>query len=70
MVTETVSDIMYRFYDEIFHSHTIWVYNLETLDEIDRILEYANECLIEISKTYNSKQLHFTPTVRLQFVRT
>ena len=37
----------------------------QTLKEIDRILEYSNECLADISKTYNSKQWMFNEKIRL-----
>ena len=65
MVIETITDIIYRFHDEIKREE--WVYNKETLNEIDRILIYANECLVDISKTYNSKQLSFNNVARLNF---
>jgi hypothetical protein len=63
MVIVTTTDILFRFYDEM--SNTNWTYNLETLGEIDRILDYTNECLADISKTYNSKLLKFNEKVRL-----
>ena len=63
MVIITSTDIIHRFYNEMLVE--TWVYNIETLKEIDRILEYANNCLIDISKTYNSKQLVFNEFIRL-----
>ena len=68
----TVTDILYRFDDAvqaIGFSHSSdgekqRVYDI--LKEIDRIREYVNECLAEISKTYGSKQLHIMETMRLR----
>ena len=63
MVIVTTTDIIHRFYNEMMV--LTWVYNIETLKELDRIVEYANECLAEISKTYNSKLLKFNEKIRL-----
>lgn len=63
MVVETVVDILHRFYEEIGKPE--WAGNIETLNEINQIIDYANECLNDISKTYNSKTLQINQQVRL-----
>jgi hypothetical protein len=62
-------DIMYRFsdsveklnieqlsHDEIYNDSEIE--NKRILDEIDTIVDYANECLTLISRVYVAKRLH------------
>jgi len=63
MVIVTSTDILHRFNDELIKS--TWVYNIDILLEIDKIIEYSNDCLLDISKTYNSKQLSFNNKLRL-----
>jgi hypothetical protein len=72
MLNTTVTDILYRF-DEAIRSDTFSGGSLEErqrtydiLKEIDRIREYVNECLADIAKTYGSKPLEITETVRLR----
>lgn len=67
MVVDAVTDILYRFSEELLVNQTT-IINLETLKEIDQMLEYANTCFTDISKTYNSKPLQFSETCRLQSV--
>ena len=55
LLTTTVTDILYRFLDQLTvesenKSHII---NESILAEIDAIVEYANECLADISHTYS-----------------
>ena len=55
MVVNTVTDIIFRFHDEI--KKRDWRYTPEVENykkEIERIIEYANECLMVVSKTYSS----------------
>lgn len=63
MVVTTTTDILFRFYDEL--KLVSWKYNVDTLEEINRIVDYANECLLDISKTYDSKLLKFNEKIRL-----
>lgn len=39
--------------------------NLDILNEIDEIAKYSNECLEDISKTFNSKRLRINHNLRL-----
>jgi ribosomal protein S27AE len=55
MVVDTVTDIIFRFNDEI--KKRDWVYTPEINNytkEIHQIVDYANECLMNVSKTYSS----------------
>ena len=64
MVVNTVTDIIYRF-REYLQSSPSTECNVEMLEEIEKIREYANECLGDISYTYGSVLLRFTETLRL-----
>ena len=64
MVVNTVTDIVYRF-REYLASGAQTECNIEMLDEIDSIREYANECLIDISYTYGSVLLSFAESMRM-----
>ena len=72
VMNSTVTDILYRFDDAVqavtFSSSSDEEKQkaYDILKEIDRIREYVNECLAEISKTYGSKQLHIMETMRLR----
>lgn len=72
LLNGTVTDILYRFEhairdialnhiseDEIQNAYCI-------LNEIDRIREYVNECLTEISNTYGSRKLYINEFVRVR----
>ena len=72
IMNSTVTDILYRFDDAVqaigfsrsSDGEKQKAYDI--LKEIDRIREYVNECLTEISKTYGSRQLQFMETMRLR----
>ena len=64
MVVNTTTDILYRFREYLMNSRQTEC-DIQILDEIDRIREYANECLHDISHTYGSVLLHFTDTLRM-----
>lgn len=59
ILLNTITDIIFR-----FSAHLIEVlpgeFVLDILEEIDPIVEYANGCLYDISKVYNSKQIKFS----------
>ena len=62
LLIETVSEILIRTYANIISSSRTNQNIIEnmiekTLDEIPNIINYSNECLEEISKTYNSKKI-------------
>jgi hypothetical protein len=63
MVHETTTGILLRFLKEI--AVRDWKMDVSTLEEIPRLLEYANECLLDISRTYQSKLVVFNPWIRL-----
>jgi hypothetical protein len=54
----TVTDIVYRF-NQYLVSTRDGNWNMTILNEINPIVDYANECLTEISKTYTSKSIQF-----------
>lgn len=64
MVANTITDIVYRFREYLSNGPQTEC-NIEILDEIDRIREYANECLVDISYTYGSVLLGFAENMRL-----
>ncbi|NBS84812.1 MAG: hypothetical protein EBS59_09020 [Verrucomicrobia bacterium] len=64
VVVNTTTDIIYRFREYLVSSNQTEC-DIEMLNEIDRIREYANECLMDISHTYNSVPLQFSETMRL-----
>lgn len=56
LFVNTVTEIINRVKIDIQESNnTSFDKPLETINEVDRIQEYVNECLLEISNTYNSK---------------
>lgn len=64
VMSNTTTDILFRFREYLMNSPQTEC-KLDILNEIDRIREYANECLRDISHTYGSVLLHFTDTLRL-----
>ena len=58
---QSVTDILFRFQDEVNNSHLIVAEKI--LDEIQVIQDYANECLGDIAETYGnkSKKIEFYP---------
>ena len=61
----TITDIMYRYKDAVKQLYDSELTqpkeeyeNIRILDEVQVIIEYVNECLLNISKTYSSTQLH------------
>jgi len=59
----TVTDIVFRF---SAHANVAEANNWSPaiLEEIDPIVDYANACLVDISKVYNSKRLQFSNELR------
>lgn len=64
VVVNTTTDILYRFREYLTNSPRTEC-EVDILDEIDRIREYANECLVDISYTYGSVLLRFTDSMQL-----
>jgi hypothetical protein len=61
----TATDIIYRFDNAITLRNEIQEAR-EILNEMDTILSYVNECLLDISKTYNSKRIVVDGTMRVR----
>jgi len=59
----TATDIIYRFDNAITLRNEIQEAR-DILNEMDTILSYVNECLLDISKTYNSKRIRIDGTMR------
>jgi len=59
----TVTDIILRF-DAHLEAQPQGNFNIDILEEIDPIVDYANNCLADISKVYSSKQLKFSNELR------
>ena len=69
IVSTTVTDIVYRFLYYLEHDaprrYPTNGFTMDILNEIDQIVEYANECLQEISHTYSGSRMVFGPTLML-----
>ena len=57
LLITTITDIVMNFIDEI--KTVNWKYNLEKMNEIEQIINYADECFLKISRTYSSVPLTF-----------
>ena len=59
----TITDIILRFIEHLEQSEPgKWENTI--IKEVEQIVDYANECFIDISKTYNSKCIRFTNHLR------
>ena len=56
MFHDSSTDILFRF--RIEAEKRDYQFEMEVLDELIPLIEYVNECFVEISKTYNSVLLH------------
>jgi len=56
MFNDSCTDILFRF-KQVAESRD-FRFNMEMLNEINPLVEYVNECFVEISKTYHSVLLH------------
>lgn len=71
LLANTVTDILYRFYDDLNNRKSeVPIENrpdidISMLSEIDRIVEYANECLADISHTYSCSRYVIEQNLRL-----
>lgn len=59
----TVTDIILRF-DAHLEAQPQGHFTIDILEEIDPIVDYANNCLADISKVYSSKRLEFSNELR------
>lgn len=62
MLVNTVTDIVYRFHNDIL---TKSGHGADTLAEVDQIVTYSNECFSEISKIWGSKLITINPNLRI-----
>lgn len=67
LLTNTVTDILYRFQDELNRNkeNPGEMVDVTILREIDRIVDYANECLSDISHTYSCCRVFIENNLRL-----
>jgi hypothetical protein len=69
IVSDTITDILFRFvhYLEAEEQTLRQTKKIKTsiLNEIDQIIEYANECLQDVSYTYSSSLIQLTDTVQI-----
>jgi hypothetical protein len=56
ILLNTATDIVFRFLNHLSTSPP-GTFSMNILEEFDPIVDYANECLRDISRTYNSKQI-------------
>ena len=63
ILLNTVTSIVFRFIQHL-NEAPIDNWSLDILEEIDPIVDYVNECLRETSKTYSSKVIQFSNTIR------
>jgi len=59
ILVNTITDIILRFITNVRSSKS-GCYNKEILYEIETIIDYVNECIVDISHTYSSKLKQFT----------
>lgn len=64
MLVNTVTDIIYRFHNDVITKNGNGV---STLSEVDQIVTYSNECFADISKIWGSKLIVINE--KLRFVR-
>ena len=63
MVYQACTDILFRFSNEIKKEE--WKDDFSIIEEIPNLVSYANECFLDIGKTYNSVPLRITNQIRL-----
>lgn len=59
LVVDSMTDIIFRFYEET--KKTDWEFDFSTIDEAETLRQYANECLLDISRTYGSVKMALNP---------
>ena len=58
LLLTTVTDIIFRFWEHL-NVASNGGFNMTILDEVEPIVKYANECLLDVSITYKSKLVQF-----------
>jgi len=64
LVVDSMTDIIYRFHVEI--KKTDWNFDFDILNEATTLRQYANDCLLDISHTYNSTKLYLNDIFELK----
>jgi hypothetical protein len=64
IVENTVTDILYRFLDYL-QTAEVNGFEMTILDEINEIVNYANECLLDVSNTYTCTRVWLDKYIRL-----
>ena len=64
ILVNTLTDIIFRFNHHLDEAAP-GQYTVEILDEINPIIEYANECFQDIGKTYGSKPIRVSNEMRI-----
>jgi hypothetical protein len=62
MLVNTVTDIIYRFHNDVITKNGN---GMRTLAEIDQIVTYSNECFADISKIWGSKLIAINDKLRV-----
>lgn len=65
VLMNTMTEIIFRFVAHINTAEPAQ-YEINILEEIDPIVDYANDCLRDISKVYKSKQIRFSNEIRMK----
>jgi hypothetical protein len=69
MVSDTITDIMYRFLNYVETNPEIISQqkrvSMSILNEIDQIIDYANECLQDVSYTYSSSPIQISSILQI-----
>ena len=64
IILTTLTDIILRF-EAHLNTAEIDDWNMDILEEIDPIVDYANGCLLDISRVYKSRVIQFSNEIRL-----
>ena len=63
LLETTITDIILRFIEHLEQSEP-GKWEDKIIKEVEQIVDYANDCFLDISKTYNSKCIRFTNHLR------
>ena len=67
LLGNTARDILYRFIEFLEENKNNKIQKIDDsiLNEIDRIIEYSNECLADIAHTYSCSRIVINPTLQI-----
>ena len=63
LLVDTVTDMLYRFQAMVTDT---WDGNFDMLQEVQQVVVYCNECLFDISETYDCVCLQFNERFELR----